>query len=637
LCSIALAVSLIALPLGAQNNQPAPIADGTTLHIESRAVLVDVLVTDRDGRPVKGLKQDAFSVNEQGKPQTISFFEEHTSIPGPPKEIPKLPPNVFTNFSPYPDPPAVNVLLLDSLNTRMQSQSEVHKQALKFLKSAKPGARMAVFTMGLGLHFVQGFTDDPTLLLAALNNRKNNEVQPSVMIESQSESNASANLIGMMSSPVAGGLGGTTTSASPGMISALSNFFTENNASRTTDRGLLTNELLQRLATFLNGFPGRKNVIWFSESFPLVRQNSDGTQPGPDTEVGNAFAKTMAMLAAARVALYPVDARGSDPAAFYQAQNQLPSANSGPSQITGNGGAHLASLQAEDSERATSRYTQEEMAKETGGRAFIGTNGFAEVIQDITSSSDDFYTLSYVPTNQKLDGSYRKIDVKVAGGHYTLSYRRGYPSTSTALPGSAMVTRAQELQKLAAQNPGAVDPLLPFMDLGMPQSQQILFKVLVKPLPLKPAPDPSQPAPPAALPSASAPGAAPTAPKDSTPATLTDPKKAPPITYKVEFAINLKDLNVSVDSDGLHKGALSLSILAYDRYGNVASRKETQATLGIKPDIWEVYQKTGLLFTTQIPIPKGQYWLRIGIFDQNSGKVGTLELPLDAVTTVAQK
>jgi hypothetical protein len=130
--------------------------------------------------------------------------------------------------------------------------------------------------------------------------------------------------------------------------------------------------------------------------------------------------------------------------------------------------------------------------------------------------------------------------------------------------------------------------------------------------------------------------AAPTAPKDSTPATILDPKKTPPTTYKVDFAIDLKDLTISQDADGLHKGALSLSILAYDRYGNIASRKETQATLAIKPEIWEIYQKTGLLLQTQIPIPKGQYWLRIGIFDQSSGKVGTLELPLDSVT-VAQK
>ncbi len=110
-----------------------------------------------------------------------------------------------------------------------------------------------------------------------------------------------------------------------------------------------------------------------------------------------------------------------------------------------------------------------------------------------------------------------------------------------------------------------------------------------------------------------------------------------PIRYKVDFAIDLTDLTLDQDTDGEHKGSLNLSILAYDRYGNIAARKETQATLGIKPEIWEIYKKTGLLFSTQIDVPKGQYWLRIGLYDPGSRKVGTLELPLSAVTTVAQK
>ena len=104
--------------------------------------------------------------------------------------MPKLPPDVFTNFSPYPPPPAVNVLLLDSLNTRMESQSYVHTQAMKFLKGAKPGTRTAIFTMGLALHFIQGFNDDPAVLAAALNNKKNIEVEPAVMLKSQAEKNA---------------------------------------------------------------------------------------------------------------------------------------------------------------------------------------------------------------------------------------------------------------------------------------------------------------------------------------------------------------------------------------------------------------------------------------------------------------
>ena len=80
-----------------------------------------------------------------------------------------------------------------------------------------------------------------------------------------------------------------------------------------------------------------------------------------------------------------------------------------------------------------------------------------------------------------MDGVFRKIDVKVAGGKYSLSYRRGYFAVDAALPGSAMSVRNQEVQKLVAQNPGAVDPLLPYMDLGMPQSEQILYKVRTVP------------------------------------------------------------------------------------------------------------------------------------------------------------
>lgn len=135
----------LALPLPPQTVALDAHNPKTTLQINSRAVLVDVIVTDSLGKPVTGLRKDAFTVTEQGKPQTISFFEEHgAERPAQPVEMPKMPPDVFTNFSPFPQPPAVNVLLLDSLNTRMESQGNVYAQAVKFLKSAKPGTRTAI-------------------------------------------------------------------------------------------------------------------------------------------------------------------------------------------------------------------------------------------------------------------------------------------------------------------------------------------------------------------------------------------------------------------------------------------------------------------------------------------------------------
>jgi VWFA-related protein len=603
--SIPLVFSLFALLLVPSSAQTAPSPDtqssAATLKINTRAVLVDVLVSDRSGAPVTGLKQDAFTVTEDAKPQAISFFEEHKVLPHEqPVEIPKLPVNVFSNFSPIPLPPAVNVLLLDSLNTRMDNQSYVHTQAMKFLKGAKPGSRMAIFTMALGLHFVQGFTDDPAVLVAALGNKKNNEVQPSVMIKGQDETNAQQTVIGMMSAPAPGAGGGTVASAD--MIAALQNFLQENDDSRSVDRAIVTLTNLQRLATFLNGFPGRKNVIWFTESVPWLT----GGHFSPQLDVQ--YKKAMEMLTAARVALYPVDAAGVETPGFYQASNQADPTISLPMQMIGGSGAHTASLNAEGSARNSDQETLKMYARDSGGKAFVNTNGLSQVVADINSSSADFYTLSYTPANAKMDGTQRAIDVKVADGKYNLSYRRNYYASDEDLPGAALAMRAQTVQKLAAQNPGAVDPLLPFMDLGMPQTEQILYKALIKPMP-----------------------EAPQSPTGAKPAT-----KGPEKRYSVDFALDLDDLDLKLDSNGLHNGMLNLSLIVYDRYGQVASREDHVVALNIKPDIYDVFQKTGVQLHAEIRAPRGQYWLRTGVYDQASHKVGTMEVPLASVVD-AQK
>lgn len=93
---------------------------------------------------------------KQGKPQAITFFEEHQIASGTEQETVALPPNVFSNHPDEPQPAAVTVLLLDALNAPVEDQSFVHQQALQFLKTARPGMRMAIFTMSSGLHFVQG-------------------------------------------------------------------------------------------------------------------------------------------------------------------------------------------------------------------------------------------------------------------------------------------------------------------------------------------------------------------------------------------------------------------------------------------------------------------------------------------------
>jgi hypothetical protein len=218
------------------------------------------------------------------------------------------------------------------------------------------------------------------------------------------------------------------------------------------------------------------------------------------------------------------------------------------------------------------------------------------------ASSSDFYTISYTPTDTKMDGGFRDIDVRVVEGKYTLSFRRGYFARDEDLPGAAG-TKQQQASQQASQSPSKIDPLAPFMDFGLPQTQQILYKALIKQLP----------APASAA--AETNGAA----------------KGPVDRYSVDFAVDLKDLDLKLDSDGLHKGTLNLGLIVYDKYGQIASRAEHLVELNIKPDVYAVFEKTGVQLHGQIAVPKGQYWLRTGVYDQASHKVGTMEVPLSSV------
>jgi VWFA-related protein len=577
------------------------------LRVTSRSVVIDVIVNN-NGKPVSGLKKDAFTVTESGKPQTVSFFEENAPTPPPQSvQIPKMPTDVFTNFSPFPNPPAVNVLLLDSLNTTTDNQSWVHKAALQYLKTAKPGNRMAIFTMGLGLHFIQGFNDDPAVLTAALNNKKNNEVSDVGAMKAKSQTVAEEELAAIMSS------GG----AAPGMIAALQSFIDENDLERNVDRTNLTLKNLQRLATFLQGFPGRKNIIWFAEKPPGVfvvgSGGSGGVQSG-NPALKEQVAQTLAMLAAARAALYPVDARGTSVNNIYSAENNTKLAGIGPNSPT------TEQMGEEDTERNGDQENAQIIADQSGGRAFANSNGLADIIDKITSTSSNFYTIAYTPTNTKMDGNFRKIEIKVSGAKYQLSYRRGYFAVDDVLPGSSLAVRGQELQKLNQKTPGAVDPLLPFMDLGMPQSQQVLYKLRIYPAPADAA--------------AAVPNATQSTPPNPQPDKSPDKDK---ISYKIDFAINTSDLSLPPDPDGTHKGKVNITLLVYDRFGNIVNHQEHLVDLSFKPDVYAAVQKAGVQLHADLAVPaKGNYWLRTGILDRGSRKVGTMEIPLSSVVPLQQ-
>lgn len=598
-----------------------PSADQSpTLRLNSRAVLIDVVVTDRNGNPVTGLSKDAFNVREQGKPQSVAFFEEHRGLSAEQKQtlqVPKMPPDTFSNYSPIVTPPAINVLLIDALNTPMTDQMYLRQSVENYLRSLKPGSRLAIFTLSLRLRFVEGFSDDPSLLATAMGYRNNNP-EPAVLMQSGQENTAENTVIGLMSQRVGGGAGIIVSASAATMIQSFEQFLKENHYAQTADREYRTTQALQQLARYLGSFPGRKNLVWMSGGFPL---DLFGVT---DMRFDDTVRKTVNLLAAARVAVYPVDARGvwthelhmaehateqtvRNPQQFIGPPQDFPattldssSINQGGAGVTTPSGSFAQSISSENASSNTSNAAMDIIAEQTGGRAFYNGNNLVGVLDKITSSSSNFYTLSYTPTDPNMNGAFRKIGIEVHG-KYALLYRRGYFATDEGKPGAA-----QEMQHQAVQQASAGShPLEPFMDFGLPQSQQILYVERIVPA------------------------------SESAPATPTSADRTGN-RYAVDFFVATKDLNLKQDADGAHKGTLHVTLIVYDRYGEISMRRDHRVAVSLTPEAWAIDQKTGLKVHAELNIPRGQYWLRTGIYDPSTHRVGTMEVPLSSVQQISE-
>jgi VWFA-related protein len=72
------------------------------------------------------------------------------------------------------------------------------------------------------------------------------------------------------------------------------------------------------------------------------------------------------------------------------------------------------------------RQQMENIAEQTGGEVFVGTNNIAGALQKSLDAGENYYSLVYTPTNEKWNGRVRRIKVKMTHRGYTLSYRRTY-------------------------------------------------------------------------------------------------------------------------------------------------------------------------------------------------------------------
>jgi VWFA-related protein len=597
----------------APETAPDNLPQTQLLKASASNVLVDVVVTDAKLKPALGLDKQLFEVLEDGKPQTIDFFEEHTAVPAPEIEASKLPANLYTNLPTAPVSDSVNVLLIDKVNTPLQDQIRVHKQINDFLQKMNPGTKIAIFVLRTNLRLLQGFTSDSAQLQKALNDPRNGDIAQTTFTSRSSKDDAEdedrVQMQVEMSLHMEKGVGDGQSSLGPSF--SYSSWINSGRgpargqesiaANQARERTSITLTALESLARYLAGIPGRKNLIWFSSSFPVSifpstssqtnmqngqnlmlnynQSGSTGMYQRDDARYltiadFNPAAKEVAnLLALSHVAVYPVNAEGVQMDNATETSNYMPS--------------DLDKLAQHADQRAIESETVNRLANDTGGKAFYNTNDLAGALAHAIDDGAHYYTLAYTPANKNMDGSFRRIQVRMKEGSFDLAYRHGYYADDHAAPESKTDS----------------NPLHPLLKRGAPASSQIIFSARLLA------------------------AAQQTTPGDK-PAGGNAKLTGPLTRYRVDFNLRPSDLELIESAGGKHTGKIQVELLAYDGNGKALNWNGGTMAVNLSAESFAAVQRTGIPAHVEIDLPSSALYLEAGVYDWTAHKAGTLEIPL---------
>jgi len=437
-------VLLFALPsVGRKHPADATPAQGV-LRATTQLVQVNVIVADKHGQPVPGLNREDFTVFDDGEPQKISIFKvEQSQTPAAPV---KLPPDIFSNMPERQTgaSPAVTVILLDGLNTSWNDQANARLRVIKFLQQLKPSDRVALYSLGRQVRVLHDFTSDSTALVAALNHYRGHvggELESSLVDDADNppqwalDAGQGAAQIGENDAMVADSLQAWLIEVN----NIEAQYFMNQRVEMTVDA-------LVAIAQHLQGVPGRKNLVWVSGAFPLLR-GLDLLMQNGDFSTGSTYGEQIARAAQAlnnvNLAIYPVDARGlmTDPS-YDPARRSTPGRPAIPNHLP----VHMAD----------NFTTMDEFAKRTGGRAFYNTNDIQGSIRHVIEESRLTYLLAYYPAHGKWNGEFHKIKVDVERPGLKLEYRDGDAAVPEGPPAAPTGKKALDAAVLSPLDATAV-------------------------------------------------------------------------------------------------------------------------------------------------------------------------------------
>ena len=393
------ALPLLAVSLHAREQDRPSFRSGT------RLIEVSVVVTSRDNKPITGLTADDFQIFDDRKPQKLELFSVETGAGAtPPFARPIRPAREFSNDA--GDVGGVTIILFDQLNGSDSVRKYARDHLVRFLEQIKPDDRVGLYVLdGMGvLRVLHDFTSDAGALVRAISGLRGTLSQ-SLAAEADA-ARLQADLAALLDV-------GERDSGSREM----QQHFQGNRATYTIDA-------LESVGHHLAGIRSRKNLIFVSGAFPLSA--FAGVGRSAVAEINRATRS----LNDANVALYAVDARGL-----------IPTFTGIPGRQTV---TTLSMVQANQDIMLS-------VSEKTGGRAFINTNDIQGAIRRAADDARVSYVLGYYPADDRADGRFHRISVKVNRPGVEVRHREGYFAPATS--------KQADAQRASALNAAVVSPI----------------------------------------------------------------------------------------------------------------------------------------------------------------------------------
>ena len=388
------------------------------LVVNTEVVQTDVMVFDKNGNFVSGLKREDFELRVDGKPKPVQFFEKIQA--GSVNEEQQIAAargraRTTSNGMPTTGPRPLDrgrpvYFYIDDLHMDVAGLNDIRKLILTFINThMRQNDEAAIASASGQIGFLSQLTDNKTVLRSALERLK---YRPYSVrdFESPSMTEHQALLIGNYDRDVTDFFVEQILRNNPGLSRETAETMVRSRAGTILRQAanITTNTLagLESLIRSSNEIAGRKLVFFISQGFFLDDQN--GNARDRVRRITNTAARS-------GVVIYSIDARGLSVGGLHSAVDSV----SDPS-------GRL--LMAAGQELSASQDGLNALALDTGGRAFFNSNVMETAVKRAVEETATYYLLAWRPDSElSRSNKFRRIEVKIAGRpDLSVQVRRGF-------------------------------------------------------------------------------------------------------------------------------------------------------------------------------------------------------------------